>query len=126
MYTPLRAYLAHKLTRFSPKDVVHDARPAGIVLEARQQRAHSCCCVSWVQLLHHFIRQVSQLREELGQVAAHVGVWPVPHRQVRHLQTADGEARHQQASNIASGHEAGACLCCMQGGTQKLAGLAGP
>jgi hypothetical protein len=79
------AYLAHKLTRLSAKDVVHDACAAGIVLEARQQRTHTCCCVCRVQLPDHFIWQVCQLREQLRQVAAHVGVRAVPHREVGHL-----------------------------------------
>lgn len=54
-------------------------------MQAGQQGTHAGGCVCGVHRRHLLVRQLSQLTEQLSQVAPHVGVRAVPHIQVRHL-----------------------------------------
>jgi hypothetical protein len=73
---------AHKLSHLPTKDVMHNASALLKVVQAGQQGPDRGLGMLGVQLLYFFIRQICQGCEQLCQVAAHVGVRAVPHRQI--------------------------------------------
>ena len=50
-----------------------------------QLTPESHLCVCWMDRCDFRVGHLCQLGEELREVAAHVGVWAVPHPQLRHL-----------------------------------------
>lgn len=77
--------LAHELGDLPAEHVVHDAGALLKVVEAGHQGADGCLRVPGVQPGNLLVWLIGQGAKELSQVAAHVGVWTVPDRQVGHL-----------------------------------------
>jgi hypothetical protein len=89
-------HLLYYVAGFPSKYVVNDACARCVVVQSRQQGMYAPGRVSRVQRSHFFIRQLSQLREQLRKIAAHVGVRAIPHIGIRHLR------RHSKQQNVAS------------------------